>query len=95
VTPRLGSRPRAWTAPTPGTTEAPKTRGDAEASENATTWTVLLHCVRAQSRTPAVAAVYGARLIDRTPTEALADIAAVLPHAHPKAALQAALERLG
>src|ERR1035437_6090817 len=34
---RLGSRPRAWTAPTPGTTEAPKARGDAEASENATT----------------------------------------------------------
>ena len=57
--------------------------------------TVLLHCVRAQSRTPAVAAVYGARLTDRTPTEALADIAAVLPRAHPNAALQAALERLG
>ena len=57
--------------------------------------TVLLHCVRAQSRTPAVAAVYGARLTGCTPTEALADIAAVLPHAHPKAALQAALERLG
>ena len=57
--------------------------------------TVLLHCVRAQSRTPAVAALYGARLIDRTPTEALADIVAVLPHAHLNAALQAALERLG
>jgi ADP-ribosyl-[dinitrogen reductase] hydrolase len=57
--------------------------------------TVLLQCVQAQSRTPAVAAVYGARLTDRTPTEALADIEAVLPHAHPNAALQAALERLG
>jgi ADP-ribosyl-[dinitrogen reductase] hydrolase len=57
--------------------------------------TVLLHCVQAQSRTPAVAALYGARLTGRTPTEALADIAAVLPHAHPNAALQAALERLG
>jgi len=57
--------------------------------------TVLLHCVQAQSRTPAVAALYGARLTDRTPTEALADITAVLPHAHPNAALQAALERLG
>jgi ADP-ribosyl-[dinitrogen reductase] hydrolase len=57
--------------------------------------TVLLHCVQAQSRTPAVAALYGARLTDRTPTEALANITAVLPHAHPNAALQAALERLG
>jgi len=57
--------------------------------------TVLLHCVQAQSRTPAVAALYGARLTDRTPTEALADIEAVLPHAHPNAALLAALERLG
>ena len=56
---------------------------------------VLLHCVQAQSRTPAVAALYGARLTDRTPTEALADITTVLPHAHPNAALQAALERLG
>ncbi|HYO19588.1 MAG TPA: ADP-ribosylglycohydrolase family protein, partial [Dermatophilaceae bacterium] len=57
--------------------------------------TVLLHCVQAQSRTPTVAALYGARLTDRTPAEALADIAAVLPHAHPNAALLAALERLG
>jgi len=57
--------------------------------------TVLLHCVQAQSRTPAVAALYGARITDRTPTEALADIEAVLPHAHPNAALLAALERLG
>jgi ADP-ribosyl-[dinitrogen reductase] hydrolase len=57
--------------------------------------TVLLHCVQAQSRTPAVAALYGARLADRTPTEALADIEAVLPHAHPNAAPLAALERLG
>jgi ADP-ribosylglycohydrolase/predicted protein tyrosine phosphatase len=57
--------------------------------------TVLVHCVQAQSRTPAVAALYGARLTGRTPTEALADVAAVLPHAHPNAALQAALERLG
>jgi ADP-ribosyl-[dinitrogen reductase] hydrolase len=57
--------------------------------------TVLLHCVQAQSRTPAVTALYGARLTDRTPAETLADIAAVLPHVHPNAALQAALERLG
>ena len=57
--------------------------------------TVLLHCVQAQSRTPAVAALYGARLTSRTPLDALADIGAALPHAHPNAALQSALERLG
>src|SRR5680860_425400 len=43
--------------------------------------TVLLHCVQAQSRTPAVAALYGARLTGRTPTDALDDIAGVLPKA--------------
>ena len=57
--------------------------------------TVLLHCVQAQSRTPAVAALYGARLTGRTPTQALADITAVLPKARPNRGLRAALERLG
>ena len=57
--------------------------------------TVLLHCVQAQSRTPAVAALYGARLTGRTPTEALADILGVLPNANPNTAFRAALERLG
>jgi ADP-ribosylglycohydrolase/protein-tyrosine phosphatase len=57
--------------------------------------TVLLHCVQAQSRTPAVAALYGARLTGRTPDEVLAEIAKVLPQAHPNAAFRAALERLG
>jgi ADP-ribosyl-[dinitrogen reductase] hydrolase len=56
--------------------------------------TVLLHCVQAQSRTPAVAALYGARLTGHTPTEALADISAVLPRAHPNRGLRAALKRL-
>jgi ADP-ribosyl-[dinitrogen reductase] hydrolase len=56
--------------------------------------TVLLHCVQAQSRTPAVAALYGARLTGRTPTEALADIVDVLPKANPNRGLRAALERL-
>jgi ADP-ribosylglycohydrolase len=56
--------------------------------------TVLLHCVQAQSRTPAVAALYGARLAGRTPIEALADIEDVLPMAEPNAAFQEALERL-
>jgi ADP-ribosyl-[dinitrogen reductase] hydrolase len=57
--------------------------------------TVLLHCVQAQSRTPTVAALYGARLTGRTPIDALADIVAVLPRANPNRGLRAALERLG
>jgi len=57
--------------------------------------TVLLHCVQAQSRTPAVAALYGARLTGRTPIEALADVIDVLPKARPNHGLRAALERLG
>ena len=56
--------------------------------------TVLLHCVQAQSRTPAVAALYGARLTGRTPTEALDDIVHVLPKAIPNSAFRAALKRL-
>lgn len=57
--------------------------------------TVLLHCVQAQSRTPAVAAVYGALVTGSTPTEALAEILQVLPEANPNTALMAALQRLG
>ncbi|MEP7194492.1 MAG: ADP-ribosylglycohydrolase family protein [Actinomycetota bacterium] len=57
--------------------------------------TVLLHCVQAQSRTPTVAALYGARLTGRNPVEALSDIVKVLPDAKPNPAFQAALERLG
>lgn len=57
--------------------------------------TVLLHCVQAQSRTPAVAALYGARLTGRMPIEALADIKKVLPKANPNRGFRDALERLG
>jgi ADP-ribosyl-[dinitrogen reductase] hydrolase len=45
--------------------------------------TVLLHCVAAQSRTPTVAALYGAHVAGITPEEALAAVQAVLPQAHP------------
>ncbi|MHA7223099.1 ADP-ribosylglycohydrolase family protein [Arthrobacter sp. RHLT1-20] len=45
--------------------------------------TVLLHCVRAESRTPTVAALYGARLTGITPPEALEDVQRVLPGANP------------
>jgi ADP-ribosyl-[dinitrogen reductase] hydrolase len=48
---------------------------------------VLLHCVQARSRTPAVAALYGARLTGRTPTQCLVEIEKVLPRANPNAAL--------
>jgi len=53
--------------------------------------TVLLHCVQAQSRTPTVAALYGARRNRVSTTQALTDIQAVLPNAHPNPAFQAAL----
>jgi ADP-ribosyl-[dinitrogen reductase] hydrolase len=55
---------------------------------------VLLHCVQAQSRTPAVAALYGARLTGRKPSDVLTDIVEVLPHADPNGGLRAALKRL-
>jgi ADP-ribosyl-[dinitrogen reductase] hydrolase len=53
--------------------------------------TVLLHCVQAHSRTPAVAALYGARRRGVTVDTALADIRAVLPHADPNESFRDAL----
>jgi ADP-ribosyl-[dinitrogen reductase] hydrolase len=57
--------------------------------------TVLVHCVGAYSRTPTVAALYGARLKGASADAALRDITAVLPGAHPNQAFRAALRRLG
>ena len=54
--------------------------------------TVLLHCVQAQSRTPTVAALYGARVTGRTPSQSLDDVLRVLPHARPNVALRAELQ---
>ncbi|MFC7847115.1 ADP-ribosylglycohydrolase family protein [Arthrobacter sp. NPDC057388] len=45
--------------------------------------TVLLHCVRAESRTPTVAALYGAQAAGVTPLRALEDVRRVLPGARP------------
>ncbi|SEQ04396.1 ADP-ribosylglycohydrolase family protein [Arthrobacter sp. OV608] len=45
--------------------------------------TVLLHCVRAESRTPTVAALYGARVAGVSPLEALEELQRVLPGARP------------
>ncbi|MGY2743434.1 ADP-ribosylglycohydrolase family protein [Pseudarthrobacter sp. S3] len=47
--------------------------------------TVLLHCVRAESRTPTVAALYGARVAGVTALVALEDVRRVLPGANPNA----------
>jgi protein-tyrosine phosphatase len=56
--------------------------------------TVLLHCVAAFSRTPTVAALYGARLRGVSIDQALADVSASLPYAWPNPAFRAALHRL-
>jgi ADP-ribosyl-[dinitrogen reductase] hydrolase len=57
--------------------------------------TVLIHCVDAVSRTPAVAALYAARHLGIPVQQALRDVHAVLPAARPNAAFVAALDRLG
>jgi ADP-ribosyl-[dinitrogen reductase] hydrolase len=56
--------------------------------------TVLIHCVQAQSRTPAVATLYGARLRGIGIVEALAEVCDVLPHADPIPEFCEALRRL-
>ncbi|MDH6247763.1 ADP-ribosylglycohydrolase family protein [Mycobacterium sp. OTB74] len=56
--------------------------------------TVLLHCVACQSRTPTVAALYGARCSGITIDEALSDIVEVLPYAWPNDEFRQALLRL-
>ena len=56
--------------------------------------TVLLHCVGAYSRTPTVAALYGARRRGISTEQALRDVQSVLPRSHPNPAFRAALTRL-
>ncbi len=56
--------------------------------------TVFVHCVQAHSRTPTIAALYGARRRGLDIDEALSDVVAVLPGANPNSAFQAALRRL-
>jgi len=55
---------------------------------------VLLHCVACQSRTPTVAALYGARKDGISGWAALDEVTAVLPDAYPNTDFQAALQRL-
>lgn len=52
---------------------------------------VLLHCVRMESRTPTVAALYGAKLRGVSGLEALDEVRSVLPTAHPNPAFMEVL----
>ena len=56
--------------------------------------TVLLHCVACQSRTPTVAALYGARKEGISGMLALQDVTAVLPNAWPNSDFRKAIMRL-
>lgn len=55
---------------------------------------VFLHCAEARSRTPSVAALYGARQAGISADEAMEQVAAVLPLAEPKPFLGEAVRRL-
>ncbi|MCQ6269105.1 ADP-ribosylglycohydrolase family protein [Pseudarthrobacter sp. R1] len=57
--------------------------------------TVLLHCVRAESRTPTVAALYGARVAGISAMEALGDLKRVLPGARPNPVFMRVLRNSG
>jgi protein-tyrosine phosphatase len=56
--------------------------------------TVLLHCVACQSRTPTVAALYGARRQGASGLLALQDVTEVLPDAWPNSEFLEAIKRL-
>ncbi len=56
--------------------------------------TVLLHCVHAHTRTPVVAAVYGALLTGSSPRAALERVCAVLPSASPRPSFVRTLETM-
>jgi ADP-ribosyl-[dinitrogen reductase] hydrolase len=56
--------------------------------------TVLLHCVACQSRTPTVAALYGARRRDIDGAMALQDITKALPDSWPNNDFRKAIKRL-
>ena len=56
--------------------------------------TVLLHCVQAHSRTPTVGALYAARHLGVSIDDALREVTAVLPLAHPNPNFVAAIRRI-
>lgn len=57
--------------------------------------TVLVHCVESYSRTPTVAALYGAHAAGIGTEQALNDVLNALPEANPNPAFREALARLG
>lgn len=57
--------------------------------------TVLVHCVESYSRTPTVAALYGAERSGVGAEQALADVLEALPDANPNPVFREALRRLG
>jgi protein-tyrosine phosphatase len=56
--------------------------------------TVLLHCVHAHSRTPTVAAIYGAMVTGSSPRAALDRVLRTLPTASPRPSFVDELERM-
>ena len=56
--------------------------------------TVLLHCVHAQTRTPVLAALYGALRTGNFSRISLERVLSVLPSANPRPSIAAALEEL-
>ena len=56
--------------------------------------TVLLHCVHAHSRTPTVAAVYGAMVAGTSPRAALDRVLEALPSSFPRPSFVEELDRL-
>ncbi|WP_211366784.1 hypothetical protein [Pseudonocardia kunmingensis] len=56
--------------------------------------TVFLHCAYAQTRTPVVAAAYGALITGSAPEDALRRVSAVLPTADPRPSIVAALRAM-
>jgi protein-tyrosine phosphatase len=56
--------------------------------------TVLVHCVAAQSRTPTVAALYGAPRQGISGEAALREVTSVLPGAYPNSDFRRALKKL-
>jgi ADP-ribosyl-[dinitrogen reductase] hydrolase len=56
--------------------------------------TVLVHCVVAQSRTPTVAALYGARMQGISGISAMREVASVLPDADLNSDFAEAIRRL-
>lgn len=56
--------------------------------------TVFVHCVRAENRTPTVAAAYVAERLGVSGKEGLERVVPLLPHAHPSRTFSQALDRI-